>query len=75
MGSSKKFAINRANFRRIAREITDKVSDVKPSYRWQAEGLGALQAAAETFLVAIFEDIEILALHAKKSSLFSNTKE
>lgn len=34
--------------------------------RWQAHALMALQEAAESFLVHLFEDANLCALHAKR---------
>ncbi|XP_004250682.1 histone H3-like centromeric protein CENH3 [Solanum lycopersicum] len=37
--------------------------------RWQAEALIAIQAAAEDFLVCMFEDAMLCAIHAKRVTL------
>ena len=34
--------------------------------RFQSTALGALQEAAENFLVGLFEDVNLLAVHAKR---------
>ena len=37
-----------------------------PAFRWQAEALLALQEAAEGYLVGLFEDANLCAIHAKR---------
>jgi len=34
--------------------------------RWQVEALAALQEAAEAFLVSLFEDANLCAIHGKR---------
>ena len=53
----------RAPFQRLVREITG-VHD--PDLRFQAQALIALQEAAEAYLVGIFEDTQLCAIHAKR---------
>ena len=38
-------------------------------YRWQAAALLALQEAAEAYLVHLFEDANLCAIHAKRVTL------
>ena len=53
-------------FQRLVRELTEKfVSD----YRWQATALSALQEAAEAYLVGLFEDTNLCAIHAKRVTI------
>jgi histone H3/H4 len=37
--------------------------------RWQAEALMALQEAAEAYLVHLFEDANLCAIHAKRVTI------
>lgn len=53
----------RAPFQRLVREITG-VHD--PDLRFAAQALIALQEAAEAYLVGIFEDTQLCAIHAKR---------
>jgi len=58
-------------FARLVREIADGF--VQPGsgieYRWQAEALLALQEAAEYYLIHLFEDANLCAIHAKRVTL------
>ena len=38
-------------------------------YRWQATALQALQEAAESHLVSLFEDAYLCSIHAKRVTL------
>jgi histone H3 len=38
----------------------------KTDLRWQASAVEALQEAAEAYLVGLFEDSNICAIHAKR---------
>ncbi|GAA5907527.1 hypothetical protein JCM8208_001405 [Rhodotorula glutinis] len=60
---STELLIRKAPFIRLVREIC---SDVGETLRWQASALGALQEAAEDYLVALFEDTNLCAIHAKR---------
>ena len=51
----------RAPFQRLVREITGAH---EPDLRFQAQALIALQEAAEAYLVGIFEDTQLCAIHA-----------
>ncbi|XP_021767551.1 histone H3-like centromeric protein HTR12 [Chenopodium quinoa] len=56
-----------APFIRTVREITHQFS---PKIgRWQAEALMAIQEAAEAFIVRLFEDGMLCAIHAKRVTL------
>ncbi|XP_059104310.1 histone H3-like centromeric protein A [Peromyscus eremicus] len=56
-------------FSRVVREICEKFTRGLDLY-WQAQALLALQEAAEAFLVHLFEDAYLLALHAGRVTLF-----
>ncbi len=55
--------IPRAPFQRLVREIAQ---DFRTDLRFQASGVGALQQAAEAYLVGLFDDANFCALHAKR---------
>jgi len=59
--------ISRAPFQRLVREIMlgTGVKDL----RIQAHALEALQAAAEAYLVFLFEDTNLLAIHSKRVTI------
>lgn len=52
-------------FARLVREITDYLAVTK-DMRWQALAIEALQEAAEAYLVYLFEDANLCAIHAKR---------
>ncbi|XP_062091534.1 histone H3-like centromeric protein CENH3 [Humulus lupulus] len=56
-----------APFIRTVREISNQFAPEVT--RWQAEALVALQEAAEDFLVHLFEDSMLCAIHAKRVTL------
>lgn len=53
-------------FQRLVREIAN---DFKDELRFQAEAVKALQEAAEAFLVGLFEDTDLCAIHAKRVTI------
>ncbi|KNC77080.1 histone H3-like centromeric protein A, partial [Sphaeroforma arctica JP610] len=57
--------------RPFARLVRELCQDYKPSmqYRWTSDALAAVQEAAEAFLVHLFEDANLAALHAKRVTL------
>eukprot|EP00775_Hariotina_reticulata_P003907 gene3907-4161_t len=59
--------IRKLPFARLVREIGNQVA-IEP-YRWTAEALLALQEAAEDFIVHIFEDTNLCAIHAKRITI------
>lgn len=57
-------------FSRICREIADTLALSEFShYRWKKSAIEALQHAAETYLVSLFEDINKAAVHAKRVTI------
>lgn len=64
---STELLIRRAPFHRLVREIAQKFhSDV---YRFQVNALEALQEAAEAYVVGLFEDTNLCAIHAKRVTI------
>ncbi|KAG0377038.1 MAG: histone-fold-containing protein [Linnemannia gamsii] len=64
----------KAPFARVVREISnDFVSQVSLSdnigLRWQSAALMALQEATEAFMVHLFEDANLCAIHAKRVTI------
>ncbi|EPY53774.1 centromere-specific histone H3 CENP-A [Schizosaccharomyces cryophilus OY26] len=64
--------IQRLPFSRIVREISSEFvanfsTDV--GLRWQSTALQCLQEAAEAFLVHLFEDTNLCAIHAKRVTI------
>ena len=53
-------------FRRLVREIAQ---GFKADLRFQASALEAMQEAAEAYLVGLFEDANLCAIHAKRVTI------
>ena len=58
--------IRKLPFSRLVREIGQ---DIKTDLRFQSSALGALQEAAEAYLVTIFEDSNLAAIHARRVTI------
>ncbi|KAH0730927.1 hypothetical protein KY285_001839 [Solanum tuberosum] len=52
--------------KRLVREITQ---DFKTDLRFQSSAVAALQEAAEAYLVGLFEDTNLCAIHAKRITI------
>jgi histone H3 len=64
---STELLIRKLPFQRLCREICAAVS--LEQMRFQSSALAALQEAAEAYLVGLFEDTQLLALHAKRITI------
>ncbi|KXZ56809.1 hypothetical protein GPECTOR_1g729 [Gonium pectorale] len=53
-------------FQRLVREIAQ---DFKTDLRFQSQAVLALQEAAEAYLVGLFEDTNLCAIHAKRVTI------
>eukprot|EP00088_Acartia_fossae_P052833 TRINITY_DN59870_c0_g1_i1.p1 TRINITY_DN59870_c0_g1~~TRINITY_DN59870_c0_g1_i1.p1 ORF type:complete len:155 (-),score=30.28 TRINITY_DN59870_c0_g1_i1:266-682(-) len=58
--------IRKLPFQRLVREIAQ---EYKPDLRFQSSAISALQEAAEAYLVALFEDTNLAAIHAKRVTI------
>ena len=58
--------IRKLPFQRLVREISQ---DFKSDLRFQSAALGALQEASEAYLVGLFEDTNLCAIHAKRVTI------
>lgn len=58
--------IRQLPFQRTVREIAQ---DFNASLRFQSAAMMALQEAAEAYLVGIFEDVNLIAIHAKRVTI------
>ena len=65
---STELLIKKAPFARLVREIAQ---DYRTELRWQAAALCALQEAAEAYLVGMFEDTNLLCLHAHRCTIMT----
>ena len=67
--------IRKLPFQRLVREIAQAMGQDNPSYlsaggyRFQSSAFVALQEAAEAYLVGLFEDTQIAAVHAKRVTI------
>ncbi|ESO83506.1 hypothetical protein LOTGIDRAFT_207335 [Lottia gigantea] len=60
---STNFLIPKITFQRMVREIA---ATLYPGLRMHVVALAALQEAAESYIVGLFEDINLCAIHAKR---------
>ncbi len=63
---STELLIKKVPFQRLVREIT---ADARDGLRYQSTALMALQEAAESYLVQLFEDSNLCAIHAKRVTI------
>lgn len=63
---STELLIRRAPFQRLVREIAQ---DFKTDLRFQIHAMGALQEAAEAYLVGLFEDVNLCCIHRKNITI------
>lgn len=62
--------INKLPFARLVREIMQEyIGESTEMMRWQSLAILALQEAAEAYLVHLFEDTNLCALHAKRVTI------
>jgi histone H3 len=55
--------------------IRDITSSIDPDLRFQSNALVAMQEAAEAYLVGIFEDTNLCAIHAKRATIMKKDME
>ena len=58
--------IRKLPFQRLVREIAQ---DIKTDLRFQSSAIMALQEASEAYLVGLFEDTNLCAIHAKRVTI------
>uniref|UniRef100_A0A1A9WJ48 Core Histone H2A/H2B/H3 domain-containing protein n=1 Tax=Glossina brevipalpis TaxID=37001 RepID=A0A1A9WJ48_9MUSC len=63
---STEFLIHNLSFQRLVREIAQ---NFKTDLRFQSAAIGALQEASESYLVGLFEDTNLCAIHAKRVTI------
>ncbi|XP_027920235.1 histone H3-like centromeric protein CSE4 [Vigna unguiculata] len=63
---STELLIRKLPFQRLVREIAQ---DFKTDLRFQSSAVSALQEAAEAYLVGLFEDTNLCAIHAKRVTI------
>ena len=62
------FLLRKLPFQRLVREIAH---EFKADLRFQSSSILALQEAAESYLVRLFEDTNLCAIHAKRVTIMS----
>ncbi|CAD6936729.1 unnamed protein product [Tilletia controversa] len=60
---STELLIRKLLFQRLVKEISQ---DIKTDLRFQSAAIGALQEASEAYLVDLFADTNLAAIHAKR---------
>jgi len=63
---STELLIRKLPFQRLVREIAQ---EYKTDLRFQSAAVAALQEASEAYLVALFEDTNLCAIHAKRVTI------
>ena len=63
---STELLIRKLPFQRLVREIAQNFGK---DLRFQSQAVGALQEAAEAYLVGLFEDTNLCAIHAKRVTI------
>lgn len=66
---STKLLIPKLAFQRVVREIAE---NSRPDLKFQASALMALQEAAESYLVQVFTDANLAAIHAGRVGIYAN---
>ena len=67
--------IRKLPFQRLCREILQDMgkdfylTGIRDAYKWAAAALECLQEAAEAYLVRLFEDTNLCAIHAKRVTI------
>ncbi|KAM3863099.1 histone H3.3A-like [Diretmus argenteus] len=63
---STELLIRKLPFQRLVKEIAQYF---RPGFRFQSAAIGALQEASEAYLVGLFEDTNMCAIHAKRVTI------
>eukprot|EP01095_Lingulamoeba_sp_RSL-Kostka_P012070 TRINITY_DN4722_c7_g1_i1.p1 TRINITY_DN4722_c7_g1~~TRINITY_DN4722_c7_g1_i1.p1 ORF type:complete len:215 (-),score=49.41 TRINITY_DN4722_c7_g1_i1:50-694(-) len=66
---STELLIPRLPFARVVKEISEKFSINGKSWRFQADAIVALQESAEDYIVRLFQDANLCAMHANRVTL------
>ena len=68
--NSVELLIRKLPFQRLVRELAQDLN--KPDLRFQGSAMLALQEAAEAYLVALFEETNLAAIHAKRVTVMAS---
>jgi len=58
--------IRKLPFQRVVKHIT---TEIEPGFRFQSSAMMALQEATEAYLVSLFEDTNLCAIHARRVTI------
>ncbi|KAI6236483.1 Histone domain-containing protein [Aphelenchoides besseyi] len=62
--------IQRRPFMKVVKDISNKLTaESGKMYKWKMKALIALQEACEHFLIGLFEDCNLLAIHARRVTI------
>lgn len=61
--------IRKLPFQRLVKEIANDIVGCDKQLRFQSAAVAALQEAAEAYLVGLFEDVNLCAIHAKRITI------
>ena len=64
--TSTNLLMSKKGFQRVVREIAQ---NFKPDLRFQASAMLALQEASEAYLISLFEDTNLCAIHARRVTI------
>lgn len=64
---STELLIRKRPFQRLVREIAEETTN--KGYRFQSTAVLALQEASESYIVGLFEDTNLCAIHAKRVTI------
>jgi histone H3 len=64
---STELLLRKLPFQRLVREVAQ---DFKQDLRFNSNAIAALQEASEAYLVSLFEDANLCAIHAKRKTIF-----
>ncbi|EGU73904.1 hypothetical protein FOXB_15585 [Fusarium oxysporum f. sp. conglutinans Fo5176] len=67
--SGTKLLLQKLPFARLIREIALTMRPRDEGLRWQSQAIMALQEAAEAYMVHLFEDTNLCAIHAKRVTI------
>ncbi|KAF4333041.1 histone H3-like centromeric cse-4 [Fusarium beomiforme] len=67
--SGTKLLLRKLPFARLVREIALTMRPRDEGLRWQSQAIMALQEAAEAYMVHLFEDTNLCAIHAKRVTI------
>ncbi|KAH7418797.1 histone H3 variant CENP-A [Cadophora sp. MPI-SDFR-AT-0126] len=66
---STELLMSKLSFSCVVREIAKDFRPDGMEFRWQSDAIKALQEAGEAFLVHLFEDTNLLAMHTKRVTI------